>query len=278
MDLQKIQSRLVRDLQKQIPGLSQNNFKITVLPSRQNYVINIDFDKKPTKLPKDIIVKIFRTKNIANEINILTRLKNQKFQVPEILFFRKPYLILEKVKGINLCDYINEKLEGTQSLDELDSKIRNQIVQSVERLAEFLAQMHEKNLVRKRYKAKKKKVLCKGDTRLRDFIYDDANDIIYAVDFEDAYEGNHMDDLAWICTSLLDTDPGLFELDEPKHKIDLINLFLKEYYHNNPTFPFNFNKLAEKIIDKLNIVIERRNLPYGMVSKEKFIGDISEKI
>ena len=40
----------------------------------------------------------------------------------------------------------------------------------------------------------------------------------------------------------------------------------------------DFNKLAEKIIDKLNIVIERRNLPYGMVSKEKFIGDISKEI
>ena len=278
MDLQKIQSRLVRDLKQQIPGLSQNNFKITELPSRKNYVINIEFDKKPTKLPKEIIVKIFRTKNIANEINILNRLKNQKFQVPDILFYRKPYLILEKVKGTNLCDYINEKLEGTQSLDELDSNIRNQIVQSIERLAEFLAQMHEKNLVRKRYKAKKKKVLCKGDTRLRDFIYNDANDIIYAVDFEDAFEGNHMHDLAWICTSHLDTDPGLFELDEPKHKIDLINLFLKKYYLANSNFPFNFNKLAEKILDKLNIVIERRNLPYGMVSKEKFIGDISKEI
>ena len=278
MDLQKIQSRLVRDLKQQIPGLSQNNFKITELPSRKNYVINIEFDKKPTKLPKEIIVKIFRTKNIANEINILNRLKNQKFHVPDILFYRKPYLILEKVKGTNLCDYISEKLEGTQSLDELDSNIRNQIVQSIERLAEFLAQMHEKNLVRKRYKAKKKKVLCKGDTRLRDFIYNDASDIIYAVDFEDAFEGNHMHDLAWICTSLLDTDPGLFELDEPKHKIDLINLFLKKYYLTNSNFPFNFNKLAEKIIDKLNIVIERRNLPYGMVSKDKFIGDISKEI
>jgi len=269
---------MVRALKNQIPELNQDNIQITELPSKKNFVLSIAFDKKPTKLPKEVIIKIFRTKNIAHEINILNRLKNQKFHVPSILLFRKPYLILEKVNGTNLCDFINEKLVGTQNLNELDSKIRNQIVQSIERLAEFLAQMHEKNLVRKRYKAKKKYVLCKGDTRLRDFIYNDVNDIIYAVDFEDAYEGNHMDDLAWICTSLLDTDPGLFELDDPKHKTDLINMFLKKYYLTNQKFPFDFNYLAEQIIEKLNIVIERRNLPFGMVSKDKFIGDISKKI
>ncbi|MFX1302097.1 MAG: hypothetical protein ACFE9X_01940 [Promethearchaeota archaeon] len=278
MDLQKIKSRMVRDLKEQVPELSQDNLIMIDLPSKKNSIINIVFDKKPTKLPKEIIVKIFRTKNIANEINILTRLKNQKFHVPSVLFFRKPYLILEKVNGTNLCDYINEKLKGTQNLDDLDSNVRGQIINSMEKLAEFLAQIHEKNFVRKRYKIKKKYVLCKGDTRLRDFIYNDANDILYAVDFEDAYEGNHMDDLAWICTSLLDTDPGLFEMEEPKHKTELINVFLRKYYQTNPKFPFNFNYLAEKIIEYLNIVIERRNLPYGTVSKDKFIEDISKEI
>ena len=278
MDLQKIKTKMVRALKQQIPGLSQDNFQMTELPSKKNFVVNLVFDKKPTKLPKEVIVKIFRTKNIVNEINILNRLKNQKFHVPSILFFRKPYLILEKVKGTNLCDFINEELKGTQILDELDSEIKNQIILSIEKHAEYLAQLPEKNFVRKRYKAKKKYVLCKGDTRLREFIFDDTNNILYAVDFEDAYEGNHMDDLAWICTSLLDTDPGLFELDDPKHKTDLINMFLKKYYLTNQKFPFNFNYLAEQIIEKLNIVIERRNLPFGMVSKNKFIGDISKDI
>ncbi|MFX1467313.1 MAG: hypothetical protein ACFFB8_01515 [Promethearchaeota archaeon] len=278
MDLQKIKSKLIRDLKEEIPELHNNNFKITELPSKKNSVINIIFDKKPHKLPNDLIIKIFKTKNIANEINILTRLRNQQFNVPRILFFRKPYLILEKLNGINLCDFINEKLNQTKELDDLDSEIRNQIIQSIERLAEYLAQVHEKNFVRKRYKAKKKYVLCKGDTRLRDFIYNASDDILYAVDFEDSYEGNHMDDLAWICTSLLDTDPGLFEMEEPKHKIDLINIFLRKYYQINPTFPFNFNYLAEKIIENLNIVIERRNLPYGTVSKEKFIKDVSKEV
>lgn len=278
MDLQKLQSRAIRDLQPQIPELNFDNIKITELPSKKNAVIDILFDKKPLKLPKEVVIKIFRTKNIAHEINILNRLKNQKFNVPSIYFFQKPYLILEKLTGTNLCDLINDRLKGTHSLNELDSKGRNEIILSIEKLAEFLAQFHEKNFVRKRYKAKKKFVLCKGDTRLRDFIFDSTTGILHAVDFEDAYEGNHLDDLAWICTSLLDTDPGLFEMEEPNHKVELINKFLRKYYQNNFRFPFNFNYLAEKIIENLNIVIERRNLPFGTFSKNKFIEDISKKI
>jgi hypothetical protein len=278
MDLQKMQSRIVRDLAKKIPELNSDKIKITELPSKKNYVVNVVFDKKPSKLPKEVVIKIFRTKNIANEINILTRLKNQNFHVPTILFFQKPYLILEKVNGINLCDFINEKLKGTQNLDELETNVRNEIIQSIEKLAEFLAQFHEKNFVRKRYKAKKKYVLCKGDTRLRDFIFDPINSVLYAVDFEEAYEGHALDDLAWICTSLLDTDPGLFEMEEPKHKIDLINIFLRKYYQQNPRFPFKFNYLAKQIIENLNLVIERRNLPFGTFSKDKFIEDISKEV
>ncbi len=278
MDLQKIRSKMVRDLKEQIPEINDDNLQISELPSKQNSVINVLFDKKPSKLPKEIIIKIFRTKNIVHEINILNRLKNQKFRVPTILFFQNPYLILEKVSGTNLCDFINEKLKGTQQLEDLDSDVRNQIIQSIERLAEYLAQLHEKNFVRKRYKGKKKYVLCKGDTRLKDFIIDPVNDVLYAIDFEDAYEGNHMDDLAWICTSLLDTDPGLFEMEEPKHKVDLINNFLRKYYRTNPKFPFDFNYLAEKIIENLNMVIERRTLPYGTISKTLFLEDISKEI
>jgi hypothetical protein len=278
MDLQKVQTRMIRDLRHQIPELISENIQVSELPSKKNQVIKVLFEKKPSKLPKEIVIKIFRTKNIAHEINILNRLKNQNFDVPSILFFQKPYLILEKVKGVNLCDFINEKLKGTKTLDELELNVKNEIIKSVEKLAEFFAQFHEKNFVRKRYKAKKKYVLCKGDTRLRDFIFNSDTGVLYAVDFEDSYEGNHLDDLAWICTSLLDTNPGLFEMEEPKHKIELINIFLRKYYQNNVRFPFKFNYLAEQIIENLNIVIERRNLPFGTVSKDKFIEDISKEI
>ncbi|MFX0080962.1 MAG: hypothetical protein ACFE94_04340 [Candidatus Hodarchaeota archaeon] len=279
MSLLKIKSRIAKDLKSIIPEFRNKdyNFDITELNSRKNSVINLVFDKQPPNFPKEFIIKIFRTKNIVSEINILNRLKNQNFSVPSILGLKKPYLILEKVQGINLCDFINDNLRDTEELNDLTPDIKNQVINSIEKLAEWLAQLHEKNTVRK-HKLEDLFVLNKGDTRLRDFIINFSENILYGVDFEDAYEGNHMDDLAWICCSLLDTNPGLFDMDEPKHKIELINLFLKKYYRETTSFQFDFNYLAEKIIEHLNIVIQRRNLPYGPISMSSFIEDISKEI
>lgn len=279
MSLQKIKSKIVKDLKGIIPEFrnKDNNFNIIELESKKNLVLNVVFDNQPRSFPKDFIIKIFKTKNLVSENNILIRLKNQNFPVPDIIGLKNPYLILEKVEGINLCDFINNNLKDSEKLDDLNSDIRNQVIKSIEKLAEWLAQLHEKNAVRKQ-KSDELFVLNKGDTRLRDFIIDFAKDTLYGVDFEDAYEGNHIDDLAWICCSLLDTNPGLFDMDEPKHKIELINIFLKKYYQETSSFQFDFTYLAEKIIEYLNIVIQRRNLPFGQISKSSFFEDISKEI
>ena len=279
MSLLKIKSKIKKDLKGVIPEFRKDNYNFVIneLKSRKNTVINLIFDKKPQDFPKEFVIKIFRTKNIVSENNILIRLRNQNFHVPKIFSLKKPYLLLEKVKGVNLCDFINDNLKNTEKLDDLDSDLKNQIISSIKNLAEWLAQLHKKNIVRKR-RSEEVFVLNKGDTRLRDFIIDNVKDVLYGVDFEDSYEGNHMDDLAWICCSLLDTSPGLFDMDEPKHKIDLINVFLKRYYQINSSFQFDFNYFTEKIIGHLNIVIERRNLPFGPIRTSSFIEDISKEI
>jgi len=279
MSLQAIRRKLVKDLRGVIPEIRKDNynFKLYELKSRKNTVLNLVFDKTLQDFPQEFVVKIFRTKNIVSENNILTRLKNQNFHVPKIFSLKKPYLILEKIEGINLCDFINDNLKDTEELGDLDSDLKTQITSSIEILAKWLAQLHKKNLVRKR-RSEEILVLNKGDTRLRDFILDPSREILFGVDFEDAFEGSHMDDLAWICCSLLDTSPGLFDMDEPKHKIDLINLFLRKYYQTNSSFQFDFNYFTEKIIGHLNIVIERRNLPYGPIRSASFIENISKEI
>jgi tRNA A-37 threonylcarbamoyl transferase component Bud32 len=279
MSLQAIRSKIVKDLKGIIPEFRKDNysFKIYELKSRKNTVINLVFDNKLQDFPQEFIIKIFRTKNIVSENNILTRLKNQHFHVPTILSLKKPYLILEKVEGINLCDFINDNLNNTEKLEDLDIALKTRITASIEKLAQWLAQLHKKNIVRKR-RSDEQFVLNKGDTRLRDFIMDHSENILYGVDFEDAFEGNHIDDLAWICCSLLDTSPGLFDMDEPKHKIDLINIFLRTYYRINPEFHFDFNYFTEKMIGHLNLVIERRNLPFGPIRSTSFIEDISKEI
>jgi len=279
MSLPKIRGKLGKDLKKIIPEIVRKdyNFELSEFPSKNNSVINIIFDKKPLNLPKEFVIKIFHTVQMATEINILRRLKNQHFNVPKVLLFKLPYLILEKVNGVNLCDFINDNLKAIEDLEDLDSDIKNQITISIDKLAEWLAELHKKNIVRKKDESDNQ-VLNKGDTRLRDFIIDLQNNVMYGVDFEDAYEGNHIDDLAWICCSLLDTNPGIFEMQEPKPKIDLINLFLKKYYKYNYSFEFDFDYLAGKIIENLNIVIGRRNLPFGSINKNIFLQDISKQI
>lgn len=279
MSLQPIRSKIAKDLKGIIPELRKDdyNFNIQELKSRKNTVINLVFDKKPLDFPQEFVIKLFKTKNIVSENNILTRLKNQHFNVPKILSLKKPYLILERINGINLCDFINDNLIDTQKLDDLDSDMKSQIIMSIEKLAEWLAQLHKKNTVRKR-RSEEIFVLNKGDTRLRDFIYNSTNDILYAVDFEDAFEGNHIDDLAMVCCSLLDTSPGLFDMEEPKHKIDLINIFLRKYYQANSSFQFDFNYFTESLIGFLNIVIVRRDLPFGPIRSTSFLEDISKEI
>lgn len=276
MSPQKIEKKIIKDLKGVIPEFrnKDNKFSITELNSRKNSVFDLVFEKKPLNVPKEFIIKIFKTKNIVSENNILIRLKNQNFHVPSVLFLKKPYLILEKVQGVNLCDFINNNLQGLDQLDDLNLEVKNKVVYSIEKLAIWLAQLHEKNITRKP-NSEGIFVLNKGDTRLRDFIMNFHEDILFGVDFEDAYEGNHMDDLAWVCCSLLDTSPGLFDMEEPTHKIDLINYFLRKYYQTSSSCQFDFDYFAEKIIEHLNVVIDRRNLPFGPISKSTFIEDIS---
>ncbi len=279
IDIKKIKKKIITDLKNQIPELtnSKYNFKITQLRSKKNFVVHLVFNKKPLNLPREFVIKIFRTKNIVSEINILKRLTNQKIPVPKILLFKNPYLVLKKISGVNLSDFINKNLIDVKELSDLNSNTLNKITQSIEKLAEWFAFFHQKNIVRKK-EIPDILVLNKGNNRLRDFIMDFSKDILYGTDFEESYEGNHLDDLAWICCSLLDTNPGIFEMGDPRLKIELINIFLKKYYHNTSSLQFDFNYLAEKIIENLNIVIKRRGIPFGLLSKSNFIDYISKEI
>ncbi|MHA1670215.1 MAG: hypothetical protein ACTSV5_06500, partial [Promethearchaeota archaeon] len=204
------------------------------------------------------------------------QLNKQEICVPKILFYKQPFLILEKVEGMNLCDYINEKLRNTEDLSELDKIHKEDILTSIEKLALWLGNFHSLNVISKN-NPNEIIVLNKGDTRLRDFIYDSNEGTIFGMDFEDSYEGNHIDDIAWICCSLLDTKPGIFEMNHPKHKIDLINFFLKSYYKNNTNFKFNFYYFTERLIENLNIVMSRRHINMSL-NKENFIKEFSKEL
>jgi len=278
MELLKIRKEIITDLKEDFPELVDkfNHFVISSLHSKQNSVISLTFNKETERLPKEMIVKIFRTKNADNEYNTLKRLKKQKLLIPDIIFYKKPYLFLEKAEGVNLCDYINDKLVDVADLNELAADVKKEIIISVEKLADWFTQLHTNNMIGKN-ELSEIIVLNKGDTRLRDFVYNPSNNELYGMDFEESYEGNHIDDIAWVCCSLLDTNPGIFEMDNPKSKIDLLNLFLKTYYRKNPTFHFNFKYFTEKLIENLNIVMRRRHINLKL-DKENFIKNISKEM
>jgi hypothetical protein len=278
MDPLKIKEKIIIDLSDQIPELinGENEFILNRLTSKKNMVYELTFEKKPENFPKIVILKLFRTEFAQIEYNALLKLEKQGLTVPRVIFFKKPYIILERINGKILTNYINDNLINISSLHDLKLQTRKQLTRSIKKLAEWLATLHNNNIINK--KDKEIIVFNKGDTRLRDFLYDSSNRIIHGVDFEESYEGNHLDDLAWVCCSLLDTNPGIFESTEPIHKIKLIKIFLKKYYKINHDFTFSFEYFAERLIEDLNIVIERRDLDLGQVRKDTILNRIFKKI
>ena len=277
MDPEKVKKKLISDLSADIPEFDkeENPFSLKRLQSKKNQVYELTFKVKPKEFPKTLILKLFRTEFAEKEHKALKKLKKQTLSVPKVLFFKKPYILLEKLKGANLCDFINDPLKKVRSLSELDEKTHTKIISSVKKLAGWLAKLHRQNIINDKDPFHII-VFNKGDTRLRDFIMNFYDENLYGFDFEESYEGNYLDDLAWVCCALLDTDPGIFEMFEPIHKIELINIFLKEYFRINPDFQFSFQYFAEKLIENLNIVIKRRNLEFGPVSKNSILKSISK--
>ena len=275
MELLKTRKDLIIDLKEDLPELVDkfNHFILNHIKSKKNSVVGLTFNRDTEHLPKEVIVKIFSTNSADNEYSTLTKLKRQNLFIPNILFFKKPYLILERIKGVNLCDFINEKLVDVADLESLNLETKEEISRSIEKLADWFNQLHTNNVIENE-KHSEAIVLNKGDTQLRDFIYIPLKNEIYGLDFEDSYEGNHIDDIASVCCSLLDTNPGIFEQTVPKAKIELINLFLESYYRNNPSIYFDFKYFTEKLIENLNIVMSRRGLNM-ILNKENFIKELS---
>ncbi len=278
MDIEKIKKKFAKNFKDEISGFSGdlNTFSLIQLPSKRNLVYSLTFIRKPRNFPKELILKKFQTKNAEKEFKTYKKLENQDISIPKLLLFKKSYLILEKLNGINLCDLINDNLTDTVKLEDLDPDTRDKIINSVELLANWFAQLHI-NTKKIKKKATELIVLNKGDTRLKDFIFDFTTDMLYGFDFEDSYEGNPIDDIAWICTALLDTNPGIFEMTDPKHKIELINIFLKKYY-SLTSFNFDFNYFTESLIDNLNIVMKRRSIRLSPIKKATFIEEIKKEL
>jgi aminoglycoside phosphotransferase (APT) family kinase protein len=92
---------------------------------------------------------------------------------------------MQYIQGHNLCDLITEK--PAHQYGAL--------------LGEWFAKYHQAF----QRGEESKRVLLKGDARIRNFIYHDGQ--IFGVDFEECVTGHYLTDLAVTCASVLDTNP-----------------------------------------------------------------------
>jgi len=80
-----------------------------------------------------VILKPFRTEFAQIEYDALIKVEKQGLAVLKVLFFKKPYMILEKINGMNLTNDINDNLINISSLHDLKLQTRKQLTRSIKK-------------------------------------------------------------------------------------------------------------------------------------------------
>lgn len=192
---------------------------IKIMNSKKNMVFLIKIDGK-SRILKSFEPDVKKRMNVESSI---LKKGSPVLSIPtlyEIDYFNN-FLIMQYIKGKNLCDIINSKDTS------FDRKLKILIL-----LAKWFLEFHE-------YFKTQKKFLLRGDSNLRNFLYDNQ---IWGVDFEESRFGEPIEDIACMCSSILSTDPMF-----TKEKFLLCNTFVESY--------------SEKInmkIEKLNRMISLR--------------------
>lgn len=262
-----LKKEIFRDLEEIIPEIEITTIKF--LKSRKNLIFSISL-KNPQTLPKEIIIKKFSTESFNTEYKNLISNFQKGILVPKIFAFKKPYILMEKIDGLNLCDLLN---------DDLDNSTENSIYivkkEIFEKLAEWLYQYHEINITTE----KKSRILVrnKGDLRLKNFIYHEKK--IYGIDFENVYEGIPENDIAEVIVSIITTSPGdIFRDELLEFKINLILDFLLRYMKINTKFIISNNEIVKCLYSHLKIVAKRRHVEYNEEILNKKFQILLEKI
>lgn len=262
-----LKKEVLRDLKEILPEIEITTIKN--LKAGKNLIFLISL-KNPQTLPEEIIIKKISTKSFITEHENLISNYQKGILVPKIFAFKKPYILMEKIDGLNLCDLLN---------DDLDNSTENSIYivkkEIFEKLAEWLYQYHEINITTE----KKSQILVrnKGDLRLKNFIYHEKK--IYGIDFENVYEGIPENDIAEVIVSIITTSPGdIFRDELLEFKINLILDFLLRYMKINTKFIISNNEIVKCLYSHLKIVAKRRHVEYNEEILNKKFQILLEKI
>lgn len=262
-----LKKEVLRDLKEILPEIEITTIKN--LKAGKNLIFLISL-KNPQTLPEEIIIKKISTKSFITEHENLISNYQKGILVPKIYAFKKPYILMEKIDGFNLCDLLN---------DDLDNSTENSIYivkkEIFEKLAEWLYQYHEINITTE----KKSQILVrnKGDLRLKNFIYHEKK--IYGIDFENVYEGIPENDIAEVIVSIITTSPGdIFRDELLEFKLNLILDFLLRYMKINTKFIISNNEIVKCLYSHLKIVAKRRHVEYNEEILNKKFQILLEKI
>ena len=209
----------------------QNASLIKIFKSKKNTVCLIELNQSA------YVLKLFSNENISgfqNELMILFK-SNTMYNKAQMKSFdeKNKYILLEYVKGENVCDFINNP--------SIPYKKKTSIIQE---LARWFNQFHDdlcdNNLT-----------LIHGDANLRNFLY---TNIIIGLDFEETINGKPSQDIANICASILTTNPQF-----TKEKEELKDLFIQSYQKLSSNDLSTISEEIEKTIQKIKKRRKKRN-------------------
>jgi hypothetical protein len=145
--------------------------------SRKNIVLQLGIESKRKTTPAHVVAKLFVTDRFENELQMLRACREHGLSVPEVLAAERGVILMSFISGELLVERINRTFDP----------------RLIDALAEWYYKYHAAN------------GLIKGDPKLRNFIYSDAE--LYGLDFEESRPGEWVLDIGGIAASLLDTRP-----------------------------------------------------------------------
>ncbi len=145
--------------------------------SRKNVVLQLRIGGRRRTPPIDVVAKLFVTDRFEKELQILRTCRDRGLNVPEVLAGEQGVILMSFISGELLVERINRTFDPGL----------------IDALAQWYYKYHTANN------------LIKGDAKLRNFIYSDAE--LYGLDFEESRPGEWVLDIGGIAASLLDTAP-----------------------------------------------------------------------
>ncbi len=223
--------------------------------SKKHTVLSIDLKIENTIdssyfPPKNIIIKIFN-KKIRNWRK---RMENEK---KNYLFLQTNFPNLLPQRILIIDEIIVYELLKVDTFQEkyLQKKLNKS---DFERIALFYAELHN---IGKIY----------GDSRLPNFLTDGKN--LWVIDFEDIAQGNPMEDISNLLTSLLDLNPGIFSGPLNNYQKTSFCILLRRYIHyvqkignsekNYLESLMNLNFWKELILKSIKKTADRRDLEFN---------------